>query len=282
MYSAMRIGVGQLTSTSNPLLNGLKVSRLIQKAHSAGCKVLFLPEASDYIAGSPAETVSLAQPIVESEFFNEIRNALTKWPLYVSVGVHEPGNISPSRVRNTLLWVSPQGKILNRYQKMHLFDADVPNGPILRESKSVEPGKVFPELIEVPDTPFTIGPQICYDIRFPETAKELSARGASIIVFPSAFTVKTGQVHWTTLNKARAIDNQCFVISAGQVGQHDEAGKRVSYGHSIVVDPWGEVLVEDVSDNDESLSVVDIDFGKVNEVRGNMPLNEQRKGVPTE
>lgn len=273
----MRVGIGQLTSTNCLKASGEAAARLIEQAYAAQCKLLFLPEASDYIAGSPDETVKLAVPIDESPFFKAVRDALQRFPICVSVGVHEPTQPPSSRVRNTLLWVNSKGNIENRYQKMHLFDADVPNGPILRESKSVEPGKLFPELIEFEN--LRIGPQICYDIRFPETSLELRKRGANTIVFPSAFTVKTGEAHWRILNQARAIDNQCFVISAAQTGQHDKDGKRQSYGHSLAIDPWGRVLCESSSSTEELL-IADLDLSSIHSVRENMPLLDQRKDVP--
>lgn len=273
----MKIGIGQLRSTACLKTNGEAAARLIEQAYRSKCRVLFLPEASDYISGSPDETIKLAVPIDESPFFKALRTALKKFPICVSVGVHEPTQPPSSRVRNTLLWVNSKGLIENRYQKLHLFDADVPSGPILRESKSVEPGMSFPELIDFEN--LKIGPQICYDIRFPETSLELRKRGANTLLYPSAFTIKTGEVHWRVLNQARAIDNQCFVISAAQTGMHDKEGKRQSYGHALAIDPWGRVLCESTSFT-EDLLTAQLDLSIIDSVRGNMPLLEQRKSVP--
>lgn len=270
--------VGQLTAGANLARNGLAAKRLIIRAAEAGARTLFLPEASDYIAGSPAESVALARPVDESPFIAEIRGALKglEHPLFVSVGVHEPTEPPGSRVRNTLLWVGPDGAILGRYQKRHLFDVDVPNGPILRESQSVEPGPGTEDPIQSPVG--KLGLAICYDIRFPEMAQELRTRGAQILLFPSAFTVRTGEAHWHVLNRARAVDNQCYVISAAQVGQHDDKGKRFSYGHSLVVDPWGSIIAESFS-QEEDLITADIDLSKLETIRQNMPLWEQRKNL---
>lgn len=268
--------VGQLTAGANLARNGLAAKRLILRAAESGARALFLPEASDYIAGSPAESVSLARNVDESPFVTEIRRTLRDLenPLYVSVGVHEPTEPPSARIRNTLLWLGPDGSILARYQKRHLFDVDVPNGPILRESKSVEPG---PGVVDPIESPLgKLGLAICYDIRFPEMAQELRTKGAQILLFPSAFTVKTGEAHWHILNQARAIDNQCYVISAAQVGQHDETGKRFSYGHTLVVDPWGTIVAESTLDG-EDLITADIDLSKLETIRQNMPLWEQRK-----
>ncbi|GMM52105.1 putative hydrolase [Starmerella bacillaris] len=269
----LRIAVGQLTSTSDLKRNAATVSRLIEKAFSENCEILFLPEATDYIAGSPSETIALAKPLSESPFFTEVEKTAKKFCMPVSVGVHEPTTPSGSKVMNNLLWLH-NGEIANRYQKIHLFDADVPNGPILRESASVERGSKKPQLFEM--NGFTFGPQICYDIRFPEAALDLRKRGANVLLYPSAFTVKTGIAHWRALNRARAIDNQCYVVSAAQVGVHDVDGKRMSYGHSIVVDPWGNIVAESEKE-DEDLLVVVLDEDIIDQVRGNMPLLEQRE-----
>jgi len=277
--ASMKIGIGQLTSTANLRANGRQVAALIESAYNSRCEALFLPEASDYIAGSPAETVALAKPLQESPFYLEIKAALKKFPLSVSVGFHEPTEPPSNRVRNTLLWLNPQGEVVNRYQKIHLFNADIPNGPILRESNSVEPGKILPDLVSL--GPLKIGPQICYDIRFEETTLQLREKGANVLVYPSAFTVKTGEAHWRVLNQARAIDTQSFVISAAQVGRHDPEGKRQSYGHSIAVDPWGTILAESAKEA-EDLLIVDLDLDKVAQVRANMPLLEQRRDTQYE
>lgn len=253
--------VGQFCATANLAQNAAIISDLIQQASKIGAKVLFLPEASDYIAPSAEASVGLAKPIEQSEIFlNGILKGLSTIPSgqikpYISIGVHEPAsttaastsrnnnNSTPSsRLKNTLLWISPEGKIEQRYQKLHLFDVDISNGPILKESKSVEPGQA---IVPPFDTPIgKLGPAICYDIRFPEMALKLRSMGAQVLVYPSAFTVRTGAAHWHVLARARAIDTQCYVIMAALTGTHDAEGKRQSYGHSLIVDPWGTILAE--------------------------------------
>lgn len=265
-----------MTATANLQKNGEAAARLIRQAVAKGCEIVFFPEASDYIGNSPDQTVSLAKTVDESPFIAEVRKAIREHPVHVSVGVHEPTSPPSSRVKNTLLWLDANGDIKNRYQKVHLFDVDVPNGPVLRESNSVERGTVLPELIKYRN--LVIGPEICYDIRFPESAIDLRQRGANMIVYPSAFTVKTGIAHWSVLNRARAIDTQCYIVSAAQVGAHDLQGMRRSYGHSIVVSPWGEVLAESEVDG-EDLLVVDIDLTGIDGVRSKMPLLEHRESA---
>lgn len=268
--------VGQMRSTAKLRANGEVAAQLIKKAALAGAKALFLPEASDYIAKSAAESVELAKSVEDSPFMAQVRQALAtvaeSTPIYVSVGIHEPCE-GGQRVKNTLLWLDPLGRIVHRYQKIHLFDVDVANGPILRESKSVEPGKSVLPPFESPIG--QIGAGICYDIRFPEHGQYLRTHGAQILLYPSAFTVSTGKAHWHLLSRSRAIDNQCYVINAAQAGKHDAEGTRESYGHAIVVDPWGEVIAEAESETDD-LIFADIDLEKIANVRMKMPLEDQR------
>ena len=197
----------------------------------------------------------------------------------INVGIHEPASPPGKRVKNTLIWIDEDGKIAHRYQKLHLFDVDLrPDGPVLKESDSVEPGA---EIVCPLDTVVgRLGPMICFDLRFPEISLALKRQGAQVVVYPSAFTVPTGKAHWEILLRARAIEGQCWVIAAAQCGRHN--GKRVSYGDSIIVSPRGEVVgrlekVENVNEEGErmrepKLLVGDIDLAVVEKVRREMPL----------
>ncbi len=277
------VAAGQLTSTNNLLHNLGLVKTLISKAIASKARILFLPEATDYIATSVAESLSLVHPVETGPLITGIQKELkahssshTPSLLDVVVGIHEP-TIGGKRVKNTLLYIDSNGVILKRYQKIHLFDVDVENGPILRESTSVEPGN---EILSPFDTPAgKLGLSICYDLRFPELALRLRSLGAQILTFPSAFTVRTGQAHWELLARARAVDTQSYVIMPAQVGTHDPGtGKRVSYGHALIVDPWGTVISHtDVNILDPQLAIADIDLEGIEKVRQNMPLWEQRR-----
>ncbi|KAI9685971.1 MAG: Carbon-nitrogen hydrolase [Bathelium mastoideum] len=229
---------------------------------------VFLPEASDYIAGSAAETVSLVKPVQESEFVLGIQEEARRTKLPINVGVHEPAN-GGKRVKNTLLWIDEAGEIVQRYQKLHLFDVEIENGPIIRESDSVEPGSsILPPF----DTAVgRVGLTICFDLRFPEISLALKRQNAQIITFPSAFTVPTGTAHWKPLLRARAIETQAYVLAAAQVGHHNQ--KRVSYGHSMIVSPWGEVLAElGGEDKGPEIITADINLADVQRIKKEMPL----------
>ncbi|OAX85341.1 hypothetical protein ACJ72_00270 [Emergomyces africanus] len=262
--------VGQLCSTASLAHNLSQCQILVKKAVDAGAKALFLPEASDYIASSPSETVSLAQPVQQNPFVLGLQKEAKESKLPINVGIHEPAQ-GGDKVKNTLIWIDEMGEITQRYQKIHLFDVDIKDGPVLKESRSVEKGmRILPPF----NTPIgNVGLSICFDLRFPEISLSLKRQGAQIITYPSAFTVPTGQAHWETLLRARAIETQSYVIAAAQSGAHN--AKRVSYGHSMIVNPWGEVVAKlgGGSELEEpKIAVAEIDLELLEKVRREMPL----------
>ncbi|EER28096.1 hydrolase, carbon-nitrogen family protein [Coccidioides posadasii C735 delta SOWgp] len=248
--------------------NLIQCQILVHKAVAAGAKALFLPEASDYIAASPAESLFLVRPVNESDFVLGLQKEARLARLPINVGIHEPAQ-GGEKVKNTLIWIDETGKITQRYQKIHLFDVDIKGGPVLKESRSVEKGmKIVPPF----ETPVgRLGLSICFDLRFPEISLALRRQGAQIITYPSAFTIPTGQAHWETLLRARAIETQSYIVAAAQCGQHNN--KRFSYGHSMIVNPWGEIVAKLGSQSGEpEIAVADIDFKLLEKVRNEMPL----------
>lgn len=242
--------------------------QLVAKAIAVGAKALFLPEASDYIGSSAAETVSLACPITKSEFVLGLQKEAKREHLPINVGIHEPAE-GGKKVKNTLIWINGEGEISQRYQKLHLFDVDIKDGPLLKESNSVEAGM---EVVPPFETGLgRVGLMICFDLRFPETSLALKRQNAQIITCPSAFTVFTGKAHWEPLLRARAVETQSYVVAAAQVGAHNE--KRVSYGHSMIVSPWGEVVAKLGGDSGEpEIATADIDLDLVKKIKREMPL----------
>ncbi|KAL8781656.1 MAG: hypothetical protein Q9213_005921 [Squamulea squamosa] len=230
---------------------------------------LFLPEASDYIAPTASETVSLVQPANSSPFVLGLQACAREHKLSINVGVHEPTQ-DGKKVKNTLLWIGDNGEIQHRCQKLHLFDVDIPGGPVLKESNSVEKGT---EIVPPFSTAVgNVGLLICFDLRFPEPSIALRRQGAHIITYPSAFTVPTGIAHWSTLLRARAIETQSYVIAAAQVGSHNE--KRTSYGHSMIVSPWGDVVAElgGEKKDEPEIAIGEIDLERLDKIRKEMPL----------
>eukprot|EP00201_Polytomella_parva_P009042 CAMPEP_0175061092 /NCGR_PEP_ID=MMETSP0052_2-20121109/13395_1 /TAXON_ID=51329 ORGANISM="Polytomella parva, Strain SAG 63-3" /NCGR_SAMPLE_ID=MMETSP0052_2 /ASSEMBLY_ACC=CAM_ASM_000194 /LENGTH=222 /DNA_ID=CAMNT_0016326913 /DNA_START=399 /DNA_END=1067 /DNA_ORIENTATION=- len=194
--------------------------------------------------------------------------------LWLSLGGFQETGPDPDHVYNTHVIVDSQGEIRSAYRKIHLFDVDVPNGPSLRESRTTAPGS---KLVTCRTTPLgTIGLTVCYDLRFPELYQQLTwEKGAQTLVIPAAFTHVTGKAHWELLLRARAVECQSFVVAAAQAGQHNE--KRTSYGRSLVVDPWGEVVAALEDPWETGVAVAEIDLARVGEVRGRMPIQRHRE-----
>ena len=235
------------------------------------CKALFLPEASDYIASSADESKNLVKSVQESEFVQGIQAEARKAHIAISVGVHEPA--ASGKLKNTLLWITEDGEISQRYQKMHLFDVDIKGGPIIKESDSTEAGHHLLPPIET--SVGRLGLAICFDLRFPDMAAALRRQGCDIITYPSAFALATGRAHWHTLLRARAIETQSYVVAAAQVGQHND--RRASYGHSLIVGPWGDIKAElGGDDNGPEIALADIDLSELHKIRREMPLNHRR------
>ncbi|CAI4034303.1 hypothetical protein SMKI_10G0900 [Saccharomyces mikatae IFO 1815] len=296
-----RVAVAQICSSAN-LSKNLKVVReLISKAIEGQADVVFFPEASDYISQNSLHSRSLSQK--SPQFVQQVQSSIidlvrkNSRNIDVSIGVHLPPTeqdllVGNNRVRNVLLYINHEGEILQEYQKLHLFDVNVPNGPILMESKSVQPGKAIPDIIESPLG--KLGSAICYDIRFPELSLKLRSMGAEILCFPSAFTTKTGEAHWELLGRARAVDTQCFVLMPGQDGVHDlsdptwemhhhvsapsKSVKRESWGHSMVIDPWGKIIAQaNPSTVEPQIIFADLNLESLQKIRNKMPLWNQRR-----
>jgi len=254
--------VGQLCSTASMSHNLALCQILVKKAVDAGAKALFLPEATDYMASSAAESVSLAVPMDTSPFLLGLRKSAKESSLAINVGIHVPA--SNGKLRNRSCWINERGDVESYYDKIHLFDYGS-----LKESSSVEGGKcIMPPVNTIIGR---VGMTICFDLRFPEIGLALKRQNAQIITYPSAFTVPTGLAHWEVLLRSRAIETQTYVIASAQVGAHNE--KRSSYGHSLVVDPWGKILLDMPGEyNGPEIGIVDIDLGYQEKINGQMPL----------
>ncbi|TWU78612.1 Carbon-nitrogen hydrolase [Metarhizium rileyi] len=276
--------VGQICSTASVKANLDQCVRLVSKAAGGGAKVLFLPEASDYIAHDARESLALAQPQASSAFVQGLCAAARSHSMAVHVGIHEPvrrQDVAVSKLLNRTVYISAAGEVVDAatYDKLHVFDYGG-----LRESDTVQAGAGLTAPFDSPVG--RIGSLICFDVRFAEPALALAQPGprsawcrrpAQILTYPSAFTLRTGQAHWETLLRGRAAETQSWVVAAAQVGRHNAA--RASYGRSLVVDPWGEVRVRlgGVEDGGvEEIGFVDMDMGLWETVRREMPLKRRR------
>ncbi len=185
-------------------------------------------------------------------------------------GFHEAIPDDPERCYNTSVYLGADGEVRAMYRKIHLFDVDIADGPRLQESKQTAPG----DRAVTTDTRFgTLGLTVCYDVRFPQLYQRLADLGAIALSVPSAFTATTGAMHWHTLLKARAIETQCYVIAPAQHGQHSK--HRASYGHSLIVDPWGRIVAE-IEDGD-GFAIAEINVDEVERVRREIPSLANRK-----
>ncbi|KAM6894477.1 deaminated glutathione amidase isoform 2-T3 [Lycodopsis pacificus] len=267
--------VCQVTVTPDKEANFSACKQLVEEAQARGASMVFLPEAFDYIGSSREETLSLSESLT-GDTISKYTQLARKLEVWLSLGgFHERGHDweSDRRIYNSHVIINDEGDIVSVYRKSHLFDVELPDeGVSLKESAFTIPG---PSLVSPVQTPIgKVGLGICYDLRFPELSLALRRHGAEILTYPSAFTEATGAAHWEVLLRARAIENQCFVLAAAQVGRHTE--KRRSYGHALAVDPWGEVLA-DCGGEKPGVVLVEIDPEKVGSTRRNMPVQRHRR-----
>ncbi|CAB4007332.1 nitrilase homolog 1 [Paramuricea clavata] len=269
--SELLVGVCQMTSGSDVEKNIESCKRLVTKAKQRGAKMVFLPEAFDYISENKEMCLSLAHS-VDGPIIKDLSQMAKDLDIWLSLGgFHEKSTSEDSRIYNTHLILDNHGNIAGKYSKLHLFDIDIKGGITLKESDSFIPGKEMPPVVKTPVG--NVGLSICYDLRFPELSLSLAQKGSDILTYPSAFTFITGAAHWESLLRARAIETQCYVIAAAQTGQHNV--KRRSYGHAMVVDPWGQIVAQ--CHEGEDVCVAEIDFQYLKKVREQMPVWEHRR-----
>jgi predicted amidohydrolase len=280
----------QLQSTSNEAENLETAAALIERAARYGARFAATPENTNFLGPQP-EKVRGAQPLdgaVCTRFaelarrhsmylllgsFNE-RNEQAMARAAVGASGAGAADAAPElgRCNNTSVLFGPDGSQRAVYRKIHLFDVDVSEEVRFKESATVAPGA---DVVAAPTDFGTIGLSVCYDLRFPELYAALVAKGAQIITVPSAFTLMTGKDHWYALLRARAIETQCYVIAPAQSGRHDDRGIRQSYGHSMVIDPWGQVIGS--ASDGPGLALAEIDLDRVARVRKQIPVSQHRR-----
>lgn len=281
--------VGQICSRNNVQWN-LRVCRsVVKRAAQAGAKFVCLPEASDFIAKAD-DVYGLSETLERSSFLKGIREEAVASKIWVSVGVHEVPESSDvqngdnKRCYNSQCLVTPEGEIASVYRKLHLFDVDFKGSMTISESGTTLKGSVLPDVTET--AVGKLGMLTCYDLRFPEVSLILRQKGAELITYPSAFAVRTGMAHWSPLLSARAIETQCYVLAAAQVGSHPPTS-RASFGRACIIDPWGTTLAQcndnlndyENQDNEDSGSfcLAEIDLSYQARIRQEMPLWDQRR-----
>lgn len=268
-----RIALFQANSGIEPQANAAALAEAVGQAAAAGAEMLFTPEMSGLLDSDRSRAAASVRPEEEDVSLLAVRQAAREHGLWVHLGslaLKGPGE----RFVNRGFVIDEKGEIRGRYDKMHLFDVDLVTGESWRESAVYEAGM---RAVVVRDTPVgDLGLTICYDIRFPALFERLSEAGAEVIAVPAAFTVPTGKAHWEVLLRARAIEAGVFVVAAAQGGEH--ADGRRTYGHSLVVDPWGEVLLD--AGGEGGVHFVDINRGRIAEVRSRVPALKHRRPIP--
>ncbi|MDQ4419130.1 carbon-nitrogen hydrolase family protein [Sphingobium sp. DEHP117] len=270
----MRAALLQSTSGVEPAANAERIVAAIAEAKAGGADMLFTPEMVGCLDRNRERAAATLTDEARDRVLRAVRQAAREAGLWVHIGsLGLRDERADGRWINRGFVIDPAGDIRARYDKIHLFDVELPDGISWRESAVYGPG----DALAAVDTPWgRMGLSICYDLRFADLYRRLSDAGAAALLIPAAFTVPTGKAHWETLLRARAIESACFVIAAAQVGHHEDG--RDTYGHSMVVDPWGEVLL-DMGDK-EGLAFADIDFARVEQVRARIPVLAHRRALP--
>lgn len=262
----MRVALLQMTAGEDPVVNASVLVEAVRDAAARGADMLFTPEVSNCLSGSRAHQDAVLVLEAADQTLAAVQAAAAEAGIWVLIGslALKTGD-ADGRYANRSILVDDGGVVRARYDKLHMFDVQLSETESYRESSAYRPG----DRAVVADTPWAkIGLSICYDVRFAALYRALAQGGAQILTVPAAFAVPTGRAHWHTLLRARAIETGCFVIAPGQVGAHGggSGALRETYGHSLVVAPWGEVLSD--AGTEVGLTLVDLDLAEVGRARG--------------
>ncbi len=260
----------QMTSTSDAEANWESVEGLVRRAAGLGASFVATPENTNFL-GPHEEKVRRAEPL-EGPACTSFAALARELGVHLLLGSFNETASDAGRCRNTSVLFGPQGERLAVYRKIHLFDVDLDGRVQFAESATVAPGE---EVVTVPTPLAAFGLSICYDLRFAELYRRLADGGSEVLLVPSAFTLHTGKDHWHVLLRARAIENQCWVIAPAQTGRHDDGGLRESYGHALIADPWGEIVAQ--ASEGPGLAVAEIDTARNERVRAAMPVARHRR-----
>jgi predicted amidohydrolase len=268
-----RIALFQSTTGLDRSANARALEEAIGAAAGGGAEILFTPEMSGLLDRDSARAAKTLRAEKEDEVLERCREAARRHQIWLHIGSLAV-LVDNGKVANRGFVIDREGAVRARYDKIHLFDVDLPTGESWRESNVYSPGK---GVVLVNGTPVgKLGLTICYDLRFPGLFARLAEADADVISVPAAFTVPTGKAHWHILLRARAIEAGLFVVAAAQVGRHEDG--RQTFGHSLVVDPWGEVLLD--MGEQQGLGFADIDLKRISDVRGRIPALNHRRAIP--
>lgn len=269
----MRIAVLQMTSGIDPTENAATIVAAVGEAARGGATMLFTPEMSGLLDRDRERAKASVRVESEDVVLTAVRHAAAEQKIWVHIGsLAVDSGRADGKFSNRAFVIGPDGDVVARYEKIHLFDVDLPTGESWRESNAYAAG----DTAVVADTTVgKLGLSICYDLRFPALYAALSEAGATVLAIPAAFTVPTGQAHWHVLMRARAIENACFVVAAAQTGNH--ADGRETFGHSLVIGPWGDVLLDIGSG--AGIGFCEIEVEQVDDVRRRIPVIAHRRPI---
>lgn len=268
----MKVALAQMNSGIDPLANAEELRSHIAESATNGASILFTPEMSGLLDRNRSRAAEHIRSEAEDIVLASVRSDAKEAGIWVQLGslaIKDPDNPDAKWINRSYL-ISPEGEIAARYDKIHLFDVDLGPDDSQRESAAYAGGQNA-VVAAIPEA--TLGLSICYDLRFPGLYEALTNAGADILSIPAAFTVQTGRPHWEILLRARAIEAGAFVVAAAQCGRHQDG--RSTYGHSLVVDPWGNILLDMGESN--GLGYCELDMAKVQEIRARIPAVANRK-----
>jgi predicted amidohydrolase len=274
----LRAALIQLCSGDDPAANLVVTEGLVREAAAGGAALALTPECTNIVSANRARQRALLVPEGADPTLARLRLVAAELGIWLLVGSLCLAAEADDRFVNRSLLVGPDGIVRARYDKIHMFDVDVAEGESYRESAAFRPGG---RAVVAEAAGLRLGLSVCYDMRFPHLYRDLAKAGAEILAVPSAFTVPTGQAHWHVLLRARAIETGCFVLAPAQSGRHPASEGRVreTYGHSLAVAPWGEVLAD--AGEGIGVTIVDIDPGEVGRARARIPsLRHDRAYAP--
>lgn len=270
------IAAAQMNSSADKAANLASASELVEQAARIGCALIAFPENFSWMG--PESQREAAAETLQGPTLSEMAELAQRHHLMILAGSILEKGAPDNRLYNTSVLFDDQGVQRARYRKIHLFDAELPDGTSYRESSAIAPGE---EVVTVTTPLGRLGLSICYDLRFPELYRQMADQQVSLILVPSAFTATTGRDHWEVLLRARAIENQSYVLAPAQVGFHGREGnlQRRTYGHAMMIDPWG-VVVATVTEGSEAapaLAVGPIDALKMSQIRSQLPSLKHRR-----
>lgn len=268
MYLA---AVVQMTSNEDEDANWRSVSALVERAAGYGAKLVATPENTNFLGPAP-EKVRRAEGL-EGTTCRRFAGLAKRLGIHLLLGSFNECSAETGRCHNTSVLFGPDGGIVGTYRKVHLFDVDLSDSVRYRESAHVAAGN---RAVVVPTPLGRLGLSVCYDLRFGNLYRRLVRDGAEILCVPAAFTMTTGRDHWEPLLRARAIECQCYVLAPAQYGRHDDPGLRESYGHAMILDPWGHVVAR--ASDGAGLAIAEIDLTRIEPLRRALPVGEHWRG----